>query len=218
MENIVQIKYPSPLVVRGLQYFALAVSKLLWFIKYIGRENIPARLDSGLLIVPNHQTYIDPVWVCAPIKRKFRFMAFDKAFGWFLIGPLIKYLGSFPVSLEGAETRAAWREAKKSLRDNATLIIFPEGAREFADGQMFEFKTGAVRLAIEAGVPILPVTVRGANRIWPQKMKYPKLFRRVEIIYHPLFVVPARPENMEMRDHVRLVTEQIREIIGSELR
>ena len=217
MENPVSNKYPLPVVVRSVQYFALAVSKLLWFITYRNKENIPKNLDRGLLIAPNHQTYIDPVWICAPIRRKFRFMAFDKAFDWFLIGKIIKYLGAFPVSLEGSGTRKAWREAKKALEDNATLIVFPEGAREFADGKMFPFKSGAVRLAMETGVPILPVTVRGGNKIWAQGMKYPKFFHRVEIIYHPLFEVPKPHESEDLHEYIQKITVKLSEIIGMEL-
>lgn len=195
----------------------LAVSKLLWFIRYRNKENIPSDLESGLLIAPNHQTYIDPFWICAPIKRKFRFMAVDKAFNWFLIGKVIKYLGAFPVGSEGSETRKAWRESKKALKENTTLIVFPEGAREFADGKMFPFKTGAVRLAMETGVPILPVTVRGANRIWAQGMKFPKFFRRVEIIYHPLFEVPKPSGKEDLREYIEKLTNKLSEIIGAEL-
>ncbi len=218
MENSVSNKYPSPIAVWSVQYFALFASKLLWFIRYRNKENIPKKLDCGLLIAPNHQTYIDPVWICAPINRKFRFMAFDKAFNWFLIGKIIKYLGAFPVGLEGSETRKAWREAKKALKDNATLIVFPEGAREFSDGKMFPFKSGAIRLAMETGVPILPVTVRGANKIWAQGMKYPKFFRRVEIIYHPLFEVPKPLETEDLREHIQKFTDKLSKIIGTELK
>jgi len=49
---------------------------------------------------------------------------------------------------------------------------------------MRKFKPGAVRMAMEAGVPILPVTVRGGERVWPSNRRFPRL-GRVEIIYHP---------------------------------
>jgi 1-acyl-sn-glycerol-3-phosphate acyltransferase len=210
-------QYPSPLIVRSIRYFALAAGKLLWFIKYQNKENIPKKLDCGLIIAPNHQTYIDPVWVCAPINRKFRFMAVEKAFGWFLIGKIIKYLGAFPVGSDGSETRKAWRKAKKSLEEKATLIVFPEGERAFADGKLFPFKSGVVRLAMETGVPILPVTICGANKIWAQGMKYPRLFRRVKIIYHPLFEVPKPSEGEDLRAHLQKLTDELSKIIGAKL-
>ena len=142
-------------------------------------------------------------------------MAFDKAFEWRFIGPLITYLGSFPVSIEVGGTLKAMKEALRSLKDGAVLTVFPEGAREFADGTLLPFKTGAVRIAHQAGVPILPVTIRGANRIWPQKQKYPNLFRRVEIIYHPMFYLLEH--DGDDHDQLEAWTEELRSIIASDL-
>ena len=180
-------KYPARWVVEVLRMIAHVLSKIFWFLRYRGLENIPDRSIGGFMIAANHQTYFDPVWICPPIKhRRFRFMAWDGAFEWGCIGPLITYLGAFPVSMEVGEALDAMREALRTLRDGAALVVFPEGEREFADGKTLPFKTGAVRIALHAGVPILPVTIKGGNRIWPQERKYPRLFRRVEIIYHPL--------------------------------
>ena len=69
---------------------------------------------------------------------------------------------------------------------------------------------------MEAGVPILPVTVRGANRVWSQTMKRPH-FTKVEIFYHPLFEVPKPANKDEMREHLEKMTAQLAEIIGSAL-
>lgn len=184
-----EIKYPSPIVVRLLLLIAYVISKTFWFIRFHGTENIPPASNGSVLIASNHQTYIDPVWICIPMQRKFRFMAYDKAFDWRFVGRLITYLGSFPVKHPVDTSKLFLKESMRSLRDGATLVVFPEGAREFADGEMFEFKSGAMRIAMKAGVPVLPVTIRGGNRIWPQGQKYPTLFRRVEIIYHPLIMV-----------------------------
>ena len=144
------------------------------------------------------------------MRRRVRYMAIEKAFDWRFVGPLIRYLGAFPVSPEAG----VWsmKEALRSLRDGAVLTVFPEGAREYADGEMFPFKTGAVRIALAAGVPILPVTLRGGNRIWPQKQKYPRLFRRVEITYHPLMQITA-DERLGPRENLENWTAKLREII-----
>jgi len=216
VKNSAPIKYAPPLVIDAARFISYAAGKILWRIKYHDRENIPKDLKSGLLIVANHQTYFDPFWICAPIRRKFRFMAWDKAFDWFLIGWLIKYLGSFPVDTKRGTTKSVLHESLSALRDGATLLIFPEGARSFPDGRLLPFKTGAIRIALEADVPILPVTVRGANRVWSQTMKYPQ-FKKVEIFYHPLFEVPKPAEGVDPREHLEKVTAQIAAIIGAKL-
>jgi 1-acyl-sn-glycerol-3-phosphate acyltransferase len=209
-------KYPPPFVIDAVRYFVHGISKILWRIKYYDRQNIPKNLSTGLLIVSNHQTYFDPFWICAPMKRKFRFMAWDKAFDWFFVGWLIKYLGSFPVDTKRGTTKSILRESFSALKDGATLVMFPEGARSFPDGKLHEFKTGAMRIAMEAGVPVLPVTVKGANLVWSQTMTRPH-FPQVEIFYHPLFEVPKPDDKTDLREHLETLTEQIVEIIGSKL-
>ena len=205
-------KYPSQIVVDILRLIGYVISKIFWFVTYRGLENIPANAAGGFLIAANHQTYIDPVWICLPMRRKLRFMAFDKAFEWRIIGPLITYLGAFPVSMEVGGTLKAMKEALRALRDGAALTVFPEGAREFAGGETLPFKTGAVRLALQTDVPILPVTVSGGNRIWPQKQKYPQLFRRVTITYHPLLTITA-DDTLELHENLEIWTNKLKETI-----
>ncbi len=208
--NTEPIKYPPTFIIKAVQFAGLFISKILWRIKFHGLENIPQNLQSGLIVVANHQTYFDPFWICLKIHRKFRFMAWDKAFDWFLIGRFIRYLGAFPVSLERGGTVKTLKQTLAALRDGATVVIFPEGSREFSDGKMLSFKTGAARLAIEANVPILPVTVRGANRVWSQDIKFPRL-GNVEIVYHPLLEVSPTEKNADE------LTEKLVKIISSEI-
>lgn len=199
-----------------LRLIAYVISKTFWFIRYSGRENIPPANAGCFLIAANHQTYIDPVWICLPFRRKLRFMAFDKAFNWRFVGPLIRYLGAFPVSHNSGITIKETKETLRALNDGAILTVFPEGAREFADGQLLPFMTGAVRIALVAGVPILPVTIRGGNRIWPQKQKYPNIFRRVEIIYHPMLYL-SEDESESDRRQFEKMTGKLRAIIAGGL-
>jgi 1-acyl-sn-glycerol-3-phosphate acyltransferase len=206
-------KYPAPVVIEAIRHFGKFISKIFWRIKFYGTENIPQNLESGLLVVPNHQTYFDPFWICMPIRRKYRFMAWDKVFEWFLVGDMIRYLGAFPVNLERG-SKEAFKNAVRALQDGATLIIFPEGEREFSDGKMLDFKNGAIKIAMLAKVPILPVTIRGANRVWAQDMKFPR-FGKVEIFYHPVMEIPHGAE--DRRDQIESLTDRLEEIIKSKM-
>lgn len=198
-----------------LQLIAYVISKSVWFIRYTGREYIPPVTSDGFLIAANHQTYLDPVWICLPIRRRIRYLAVEKAFRWRFIGPLIRFLGASPIKQNDGLSVTSIKEALTSLREGAVLTIFPEGGREFEDGEMFPFKPGAVRLALQAGVPILPVTVRGGNRIWPQGRRYPRVFKRVEIIYHPLLDVRADP-GLTQDENLEKWTGRLREIIATD--
>src|SRR5688500_17115217 len=138
-----------------------AFSSILWRLEHKGVENIPA--DTGLIVAANHQSYGDPFWLSIPIKRPVRFLAWSEAFSWPVVGSGIRLLGAWPLQVEGSDP-AAIRRSLTWLRDGNVVVIFPEGGRGKPDGGMIRMKGGAVRIALEAGVPILPVTIRGANR------------------------------------------------------
>ncbi len=188
------------------------MSQMIWQIEFHGTENIPPSSPSGLVIAANHQTYLDAVWVIVPVERRFRFMAWDKAFKVFIIGRLIRYLGAFPVNIDRGD-KEAYQKSVEVLRDGATLVIFPEGSREFTDGKLLEFKTGAVRMAIEAGVPILPVTISGANKVWGRGIKYPRLFQKIIITYHPLMELSPPVGDGDSREHAHKLTEKLKDVI-----
>lgn len=192
------------------------VCKALWFVRYYGRENIPDESKGSFLIAGNHQTYLDPVWICLPIRRPMRFMAWDEAFNWPVIGPIIAYLGAFPVSMEIGGTLKALKQSLRILRSGGALTVFPEGERGRMDGRLRVFKPGVIRIASQAGVPILPVTIRGGNRVWPQQKKYPRFFQRVEVIYHPLMYLPAH-EEIDAREEYDKLNEELRDMIASGL-
>lgn len=205
-----ETKYPPYFVYRLLTGVAWLISRSLWFVRFEDVENIPRAETGGLLIAANHQTYVDPVWISIPLRRKMQYLAYDKAFEWKFVGWLIRTLGAFPVKHPVDTSTTFVKRALRSLRDGAGLIIFPEGAREFSDGEMFEFKNGICHIAERAGVPILPVTIIGGNRIWPQGQKYPDLFRRVTIRFH-------EPISIEKGEDIDAATERLRRIIASGL-
>jgi 1-acyl-sn-glycerol-3-phosphate acyltransferase len=188
------------------------IGRAFWRVKHSGIENIPQ--EGGLVIAANHQTYLDPFLISIPIKRPLRFLAWNEVFGWPLIGKLLGLLGAWPLQLEGSDP-AAIRRSLQWLREGGAVMIFPEGGRGKPDGSMARFKGGAVRIALEAGVPLLPVTIRGANHIWPVGRRFPGL-GKIEIIYHPIYRVAQDPDE-ETRDCARRESEQLAEIIGAGL-
>lgn len=187
-------------------------SRVCWRMEHTGVENIPQ--NTGLVVAANHQSYGDPFWLAIPIKLPIRFLAWSEAFSWPIVGKAITLLGAWPLQIEGSDPTAI-RRSLNWLRAGGAVVIFPEGARGLPDGSMVRMKGGAVRIALEAEVPILPVTIRGANRVWPASRLFPRL-GKVEIIYHPVFDVEQRPGE-ETRACARRETDRLAAIIQSAL-
>ncbi len=188
------------------------VSRVFWRLEFKGVENIPR--EGGVIIASNHQSYGDPAWLALAIKRPIRFLAWSEAFSWPVIGKAIQLLGAWPLQVEGSDP-ATIRRSLTWLREGGVVVIFPEGGRGKPDGSLIRMKGGAVRIALEAGVPILPVTIRGANRVWPAGKRLPRT-GRVEIIYHPIIHVRPLPGE-ETRACARRETERLSGIIASAL-
>lgn len=188
------------------------VGHTFWNLKLRGVENIPAA--GGLIIASNHQSYLDPFAISVPIKRPVRFLAWNEALEWPFVGKVMRVLGAWPLQLEGSDP-ATIRRSHQWLREGGAVMIFPEGGRGKSDGSMVRFKAGAVRIALEANVPILPVTIRGAHRVWPRGKYIPGL-GKVEIIYHPLFH-PQQKLDEDARDCARRESAQLAAIIGAAL-
>jgi 1-acyl-sn-glycerol-3-phosphate acyltransferase len=187
-------------------------SRIFWRLEHKGVENIPS--DTGMIVASNHQSYGDPFWLSVPIKRPVRFLAWSQAFSWPVVGRAIRLLGAWPLQIEGSDP-AAIRRSITWLRERGVVVIFPEGGRGLPDGSMIRMKGGAVRMALDAGVPILPVTIRGANRVWPANRLLPRP-GKVEITYHPVFRVEQLPGE-EPRACARRETERLARIIESAL-
>lgn len=188
------------------------VSRVFWKIEFAGAENIPA--SGGVIIAANHQTYLDPFWLSLKVKRPVRYLAWSAAFHWPVVGRCLTWLGAWPLALEGSDP-AAIRRSLQWLREGGAVVIFPEGGRATATGDLERFKAGAVRLALEANVPILPVTIKGGNRVWPRGWRVPR-FGKVLVTYHPLYH-PEQPPEEETRAFARRESERLAKVIESAL-
>jgi 1-acyl-sn-glycerol-3-phosphate acyltransferase len=133
-------------------------------ITYIGEENIPDR--GGAVIAINHTSYVD--WLPAALAmkrrhRRMRFMIKAELQKVKVVNFLIKRTKTIPVD-RGAGA-GAYALAVQRLREGEIVGVYPEAtiSRSF---ELKEFKTGAARMARDADVPIVPVIVWGAQRIW----------------------------------------------------
>ncbi len=185
--------------IRMLRALVLLLLRVLFRIEYHGWERVPG--EGPLLIVANHVTYFDPIWIAARVYRTLRYMAWDKLLEIPVAGRIMRWSGAFPVSLESPES-SAYKEALRILQNGGALVIFPEGGRSI-DGSLGRFKVGAARLALRAGAVILPVVVRGGENVWSKQMRFPRP-AKVRVYYQPPLAREEFPEDAaELTELVR---------------
>jgi 1-acyl-sn-glycerol-3-phosphate acyltransferase len=152
-------------VFRALEIVAKAVVKVVGSeITYQGLENIP--YSGGAVIAINHTSYVD--WLPAGLAvhyrgRRIRYMIKAEMQRVKVVDYLIRHTKTIPVDRSaGAD---AYAVAVQRLREGELVGVYPEAtiSRSF---ELKEFKTGAARMAHEASVPIIPLIVWGAHRIW----------------------------------------------------
>lgn len=131
----------------------------------------PDLLEGGLVIAPNHQSYLDPVLVGMGVPRPICYLARRSLFAVAGLGWLIRALKARPVR-RGAVDAQALKAVIRLLRGGETVLIFPEGTRT-RDGSLGPFKPGVAAIAIRCGVPLLPVCVEGTYRCWPRRRALP---------------------------------------------
>ncbi|GAA3717269.1 lysophospholipid acyltransferase family protein [Streptomyces tremellae] len=142
-----------------------------------GSENIPR--TGGAVLVSNHISYLDFVFAglsALPQKRLVRFMAKESVFRHRVSGPLMRGMKHIPVDRDRGEK--SYADALASLRSGEVVGIFPESTIS-PSFTLKTFKTGAVRLAQEAGVPLVPMALWGSQRLWTKGR--PRNFRRSHI-------------------------------------
>ncbi len=202
------------IVIFVLRPFARWLCRLLFKIEFRGVENIP--LEGACIITPNHVTYADPIWITIPILRRVYYMAWDKPFRIPVLGQVMRMFGAFPVNLDVAADASAQRGAIEMLRKNRALVIFPEGGRT-KTGKLMPFKMGAFRLALAHGVPIVPVSIKGAGKIWPAGQVFPRP-GKLTITYHPPIEVQRAAENAskaEIKQRARQLANRTHDFVAS---
>lgn len=189
---------------------------MLFKIEFHGVENIPS--EGACIITPNHVTYFDPIWITIPVRRRIYYMAWDKPFRIPVLGLMMRIFGAFPVNLDVAADASAQREAIELLRKGRALVMFPEGGRT-RTRKLMPFKMGAFRLALAHGMPILPVSIKGAEKIWPAGQMLPRP-GKLTITYHPPIKVERIEEEAsrsELKERARQLARKTHDVVASAL-
>jgi 1-acyl-sn-glycerol-3-phosphate acyltransferase len=138
------------------------ILRTFWRYRKIGTEHIPK--SGGVIIASNHVAYADPPFLGAASHREFFYLAKAELFSNALFGWLIGKYNAIPVT-RGAFDRKAISRAVELLREGKALLLFPEGTRN-REEKFLEPKLGVGKIALEAGVPIVPAYIHNSGNLF----------------------------------------------------
>jgi 1-acyl-sn-glycerol-3-phosphate acyltransferase len=180
---------------------------LFYRARAIGAENVPT--SGPVILAPNHFSQWDHFFAAVYVRRKVRFMAKSQLF----TNPVIKYIfwhgGAFPIR-RGHQDEEAFKTAYAILDRGGCLLMYPEGGRSRTGG-LGEPRPGVGRIALESGVPVIPVAIHGSMgvRRW-RKLRFPKVTVQYgEPMRFDVAPEPTREQQLEVAGEV---FQQVREM------
>lgn len=201
----------------------IQLARLVWRLQGLkftvtGVENLP--VTGGAVIAINHTSYFDFTFAGLPayrqgLGRKVRFMAKKEVFEHKITGPVMRSLRHIEVDRDSGGL--SFDEACQKLKEGELVGVYPEAtiSRSF---EIKEFKSGAARMAIAAGVPIIPHIVWGAQRIWtkghPRKMWRPKVPIHVAVGEPIEPTLPANELTALLHSRMQHLLERVQDAYG----
>jgi 1-acyl-sn-glycerol-3-phosphate acyltransferase len=166
----------------------------------IGVENVP--LSGPVILTPNHFSQMDHFFAAVYLQRKVQFMAKSQLFK----NPAVKYIfkhgGVFPVR-RGHHDEESFITAETILDRGGTLLMYAEGGRS-RTGDLGEPKRGIGKIALESGVPVVPVAIHGSAHVrgW-RRLRFPKVTIQFgEPLTFPAKAEPSRDEQQQVANQI----------------
>ena len=196
-------KRPKMIWFRFARWCCRAFCDLFFRINVYGKENVPD--EGAIVLVSNHQSYLDPVFCGIYLKRPLYFLARSTLWKNRFFGRLISSVNTIPVNL-GKTDLSAMKKVISKLKEGWGVCLFPEGTRT-NDGKITPFKPGFSLLCRRGGAAVVPVMIDGAFECWP---RHKKLFSpgRIEIYYGQV-ITAEQVKNMSDRELAELLTDTL---------
>ncbi|NLK88132.1 MAG: 1-acyl-sn-glycerol-3-phosphate acyltransferase [Clostridiaceae bacterium] len=171
---------------RAARIITSIVFKLLFRVDVINPEKVPQ--EGPALLCANHNTLLDMFFLGFRLKRWIHWMAKEELFRNPVAAYVLKKLGAFSVK-RGTGDVSSIKSAYKLLEENKLVGIFPHGTRiDPSNIETVRVKPGAVMIAVNAGVPIIPATVCGSY----------KLFSRMKVIFGDPFYIENKDKDKKL--------------------
>jgi len=180
----------------------------LW--RFRVRGDLPPDPRRPYVIVANHESFVD-ILLISHLPWEMKWLSKAEFFGFPVVGWLMRLAGDIPLVRGNRDSvMAALADCQDRLSKRVSVMIFPEGTRS-ATGELGEFKNGAFSLAIDAGVPVLPLAVHGARSAL---RKHDWRLGLADASVHVL--APVATDGMTIED-VPVLRDRVRDLIAAEL-
>jgi 1-acyl-sn-glycerol-3-phosphate acyltransferase len=162
------------LLYRFMRSLAVVVNRVVFRLRVSGRDKLPR--DGAYLLLSNHTSLFDPVWVGAPVGRTVHFMAASTLFRVPFVGPLIKSLGAFP-KVKGMRDASANARLVELYQEGKVVCLFPEGLRTW-DGHPAELRPGIGKLIADLDAQVVYTRILSGHL---QKPRWARTLRYVQV-------------------------------------
>ncbi len=168
-----------------------------------GVRNVP--VEGGVLLVCNHQSFLDPMLATLALPRECCYMARDSLFRNETFARLIRAFNAFPIKRGTADLKGI-REALQRLKAGMLVTAFPEGTRTL-DGSVGPMHAGTILMSRRAKVPVVPATILGAYKAWPRHARFPRPVPIIVSYGEPLW--PAQAAELSDEQAITVVRDRI---------
>ncbi len=180
--------------------------KLAWRVRTEGLHHLPS---GGALIAPNHTSVLDSFFVPLVLPRRITYVGKAEYMDDWKTKVLFPGLGMIPIDRSGGAASTAALDAAASVLERDELFgIYPEGTRS-RSGLLYKGHTGAARLALRTGKPIIPVGIIGAREVQPPDTRLPRPFMEVLIRFGPPVAVDRYADRASDRLVLRQITDEV---------
>jgi 1-acyl-sn-glycerol-3-phosphate acyltransferase len=182
-----------------------------------GMQNVPR--EGGVIVVANHYSFFDPISVghfLVAAGRTPRFLAKAGVFKQPVLGKLFRAAGQIPVYRDSREAALAFKDALAAVERGETIIVYPEGSMT-KEPNLWPMvgKTGAARMALRTGAPVLPIAQWGAQEVFAHYSTKPDFFPRktLKVTAGPPIDLRAEFGPELTSEALRKATEHIMDVI-----
>jgi 1-acyl-sn-glycerol-3-phosphate acyltransferase len=173
---------------------------LIYRARAIGTENVPQ--TGPVILAPNHFSQWDHFFAAVYLRRKVRFMAKSQLFSPPFLTFILSHGGAFPIR-RGHRDREAFKTAHAILGRGECMLIYAEGGRSRTGG-LGQPRPGIGRIALESGVPVVPMAIHGSAQVrgW-KRLHFPKVTVQYgEPLSFPGEPKPSRERQQEVADEI----------------